>query len=61
MCCGKEEGEISRREETRETEGGMRIVKWAGGRWVVVVRGDGERCRTGLRCLPLICIFYDAS
>lgn len=31
MCRGKEEGEISRGEETRETEGGMRIVKWAGG------------------------------
>lgn len=28
---------------------------------VVVVRGDRERCWTGLRCLPLICIFYDAS
>lgn len=31
MCCGKEEGEISRGEETREIEGGMRIVKRGGG------------------------------
>lgn len=40
----------------------MRIVsKEEENRRREVVRGERQRCWTGLRCLTLICIFYDAS
>lgn len=48
MCRGKEEGEISRGEETRETEGGMRIVKWAGGEGLCEETGRGVGLASGV-------------
>lgn len=56
--------DVSGERRKEETNGWLRIVSKEGDItlwWREVGLGDRQRRWTGLRCLTLICIFYDAS